>query len=173
MARTVSEWKGTGGNSVKVIDRGWEDIKENLVELAGGLTVSVGVQGRKGEGQHAGSANTNAEIGAYHEFGMGNTPQRSHWRSTFDENQSKYQKALDKLATKVFEPGEGNIEGELLLLGEVFKTDVVRKIHSGIPPDVSEESLIRKKGEPTPLIDTGQYVDSFGVVVKNRSEVEE
>lgn len=152
-------------NELKDIDKGWRDIQKKLLELKMGKAVSVGVQGDESEEEHGGA--TNILIGSVHEFGRedGSIKARSHWRSTFDENIHKYQGILDRVAKRVYGPGEGTIGGDLLLLGEKYKTDVIKKIHSSIPPDLADSTVAKHKGETIPLIDTGQYINSFTAVV--------
>ena len=163
-------------NKVKVIDKGWNAIMKKMKQ-AHGLVASVGVQGVKGGTKHKSGKMTNAELGSIHEYGRG-VPQRSHWRSTFDENQAKYQKELDDISRRVYSPGQGTVKGDLLLLGEIYKTDVIRKIHSSIAPDLEAATKIRHKGETVPLLDSGQYIGSFeatadAVQIKQRSSVRE
>ena len=156
-------------NKVKVIDKGWNAIMKNMKQ-ANGFVASVGVQGSEGGEKHSSGRMTNAQLGSIHEYGRG-VPQRSHWRSTFDENQAKYQKELDNISRKVYSPQDGTFKGDLLLLGEQYKTDVIRKIHSSIAPDLEEATKIQHKGETVPLLDTGQYIGSFSAVLTDRSSI--
>lgn len=157
-------------NKLKVVDKGWDDIKKKMLGLKIGKAASVGVQGSEAGEDHGGP--TNVMIGSVHEFGSKTVPQRPHWRSTFDEKQSKYQKEMDKIAKRVYEPGQGTIDGDLLLLGEMYKKDVIDKIKSKLSPSLADGTIAHKKGEDTPLIDTGQYINSFTAIVVKETEVD-
>jgi hypothetical protein len=145
---------------VKVIDRGWKRIQKEFKKASDGEGVTVGVQGS--EAQESSSEHgdlTNVQLGAIHEFGKGRVPERSHIRSSFDENLRKYEKLLWEVAREITE-GD-SFEGELLLLGEMARKDVIDKIKSSIPPPLKESTIRRKRGETTPLIDTGAYWNSI------------
>lgn len=148
---------------VKVIDRGWKDITKKFRKLQRGIVASVGVQGSEASADHGGP--TNVMIGSVHEYGTkdGRIPARPHWRPTFDENAKKYQKELDQIAVRVYTPGKGDARGDLMLLGETYKTDVIRRMHAGISPEAGQ-------GDPRQIIDTGQYVNSFSVVLADPNE---
>jgi hypothetical protein len=155
-------------SKVIVIDRGWGSISKQLRAFKRGKAASVGVQGQEAEAPHTGeegSELTNVAIGSIHEFGLG-VPQRSHWRSTFDEKMDKYKKELDEIAVRVYTPGQGSVEGDLLLLGEQYKKDVIDKMRAGIAPEKGD-------GDPKHLIDTGQYMNSFSVQIVNPEDKRE
>ena len=162
---------------VKDVDRGWNKLLARFKKHSTGKAVSIGVQGEEAQEEH-GEAMTNVSLGTIHEFGSkdgAHPPARSHWRSTFDEKMQKYQKELDRIAKATYDPdsGEGTVEGDLLLLGEQYKADVIDKIRSGIPPILADFTLAHKKGETTPLIDTGQYIGSFSAVLVDPSKKRE
>ncbi len=157
---------------VRIIDRGWNAFKKKLQRNKGkGLVASVGVQGDKATEMHEGGDITNATIGAIQEYGTedGRVPERSHWRATFDENESKYTRELEKIPGRLLQ-GQSTIKGELLLVGEIYKFDVLKKIKSHIAPALAESTIEMHKGETTPLDNTGQYINSFSVDVVPRSE---
>jgi len=136
-------------------DRGWKKIKSQLIALRNGRAVAVGIQGDDASEDHEGM--TNAQLGAIHEFGLG-VPERSFIRSTFDENNA-FQTRMDVLA-KVALSG-GTAKGQLIIVGEQARTAILRKIKSHIPPPLAESTVAHKKGETTPLIDTGQLWNSI------------
>jgi phage gpG-like protein len=151
-------------SGVKVIDKGWDKIKKQTTELqkSGGVAASVGIQGSDAGIAREGGL-TNVEVGGFQEYGTSRIPERSFLRSTFDDNQSKYSKGLEKVAKGIFEGG--TVKGNLLLLGEQYKGDILKKIKAQIPPPLSEVTIERKRGEATPLIDTGQLWNSISVDV--------
>lgn len=157
---------------VKVIDKGWNAIKKNLAGLKVGKVASVGVQGPEASQSHG--ELTNATLYSYHEFGdmagTGHPPERSSLRSTMADKESEYQKELQKIGKGAFEGG--TVEGNLLLLGEKYRADVINKIKEGIPPALKDETIEQKRGETTPLITTGQLINALSAIVKNASDVE-
>jgi hypothetical protein len=153
--------------NVKVIDRGWNRIVKNHQRIQSGLAVSVGIQGSQAEADHGGA--TNVTVGAVHEYGAPkwNIPERSYMRSTFDEGLFKYERALQKVA-KTFFVGIP-VEGELLLLGEFYRKDIIDKIKQGLSPSWADSTAAQKaregkSGDPI-LWDTGQLVNSLIAVV--------
>ena len=151
-------------SKVKVIDRGWKKIGKSLDKFAKGKVAAVGIQAGEADIER-GEGATNVLIGVVHEFGAkgGQIPERSHMRSAFDENKNTYQKLLDKIATGVFSAKE--VEGELLLLGEKYRKDIIDKIRSGIAPPLAESTIAAKGGGTTPLWTTGQYINALTALI--------
>lgn len=163
-------------HDVKDIDRGWKDIVKGLKASTkvGGISAAIGIQGDAAVAaspEHAGK--TNVYIGLVHEFGTrdGRVPSRSYLRSTFDEHKDEYQKELDSIAKHV-SGGEANLKGEMMVLGELYRGQIINKIRSHIPPPLSESTIERKRGEETPLIDTGQLLNSISVDVTTDRKLE-
>jgi len=159
---------------VKVIDKGWKKLQKGFKKHLGGTVATVGIQGAEGQevdSMYHGDL-TNVYLGAIHEFGWGNNPERSFIRSTFDEKMSKYKKESDKIARGIF--GGGTAEGALMLLGEMFRGDIIKKINSGIKPVLQPGSLINRPGAgSTPLRASGQLVNSISSVVQDRKKVQD
>lgn len=149
-------------SKVKIIDRGWKKIGKSLDKFARGKVAAVGIQAGEADIER-GEGATNVLIGVVHEFGSVNNPERSHMRSAFDENKNTYQKLLDKIATGVFSAKE--VEGELLLLGEKYRKDIIDKIRSGIAPPLAESTIAAKGGGTTPLWTTGQYINALTALI--------
>lgn len=165
---------------VKIIDHGWDAISKTWVLSQKGIFAKIGVQGDKAEsvkrlveGRKAGAPKTLIEVAAYHEFGGGGDkrrpPERSYLRSTFDENQNDYRGKMDEIGGQSVEDlakggyKPGYFKGRLRMLGENYRTDILKKINAMIPPPLAPSTVARKKGEATPLIDTGQLRDSIRV----------
>lgn len=157
---------GAVGNVI-VKDRGWTKILKNLVQLRTGRAAATGVQGEAAEAGHEGSGEmTNVQLATIHEYGDKtgeHPPERSFLRSTLDENLGKYQTELNKIASGAFIGG--TVDGNLLLLGEQYRGDILQKINDGVPPPLADATIARKGGEETPLIDTGQLKNSLSVQV--------
>jgi hypothetical protein len=130
-----------------------------------GMKAMVGIQGPAATAARSDGL-TNVELASIHEFGApkAGVPQRSFLRSTFDENRRLYEKELERIAGASLSGAE--IEGELRLLGEQYRSDVIDKIHSNIPPPLSDATIARKGGEATALINTRQMLGSISVVVR-------
>jgi len=170
--------KGKSGLTASLVskDRGMLGLAEMVKGMAkAGRAALVGVQGEKGaEARDEGL--TNAGLATIHEFGASNNrpPERSFLRSTFDENQQDYQKELDQIGKDFFDGklSPPRVDGELLLLGEKYRGDIIEKIRSGIPPPLAESTIEEKGGEETPLIRTGQLWNSITAIVGEKPKGE-
>jgi hypothetical protein len=112
-----------------------------------------------GEGFGQASPPTIAEVGAFHEFGLG-VPQRSFIRAWADENDGVNKKRLRKIADAVVSghissPRQGLERFGLLAVGEIQ-----RRMADGIEPALDERT-VKQKGSSVPLIDTGQLRSSI------------
>jgi len=152
-------------NKVQVIDKGWNKIVAQMSKYAKGKTASIGIQGPAASVDR-GDGFTNADIGAVHEFGSqdGRIPERSHFRSTAKEQETKVQKQLVKLAVDKVFAGK-SADSELRMIGEEFKGAIVSKIKGGIAPPLKHPRASGKEGPP--LWDTGQYINALSVEVVN------
>lgn len=155
---------------VKVIDRGWEGIKQRVNALrGGGATVSIGVQGAQGAANHQGTSLTVAQLATIHEFGkvihhpkLGRDtviPERSFLRATVDQ----YRDAIARrqvLLTQGYVLGKFDLSGAMELLGQYVVGLIKQRIANGIAPPNSPWTIARK-GSSKPLIDTGQLRNSI------------
>jgi hypothetical protein len=155
---------------VVVIDRGWSKIIKNATTVAKGKAASVGFQGSEAEmidPEHGGM--TNVELAAIHEFGTkdGKIPARPMIQQTFSKQSSKIDKEMVKITQKFLE-GK-NVDGDLLLLGEEFKSDIIQEIRndSFAPWAQSTQEYKEKQGfsGDVPLWMTGQLVNALTAVV--------
>lgn len=156
--------------SVKVIDRGWEDIKHRVRALRDtGAVVKVGVQGQRAAANHQQSGLTVAQLATIHEFGkvihqprMGRTiviPERSFLRATIDQ----YQEAIarrDVLLAQGFMLGKLALKPAMELFGQYVVGLIQQRIANGIAPP-NRPRTIARKGSSKPLIDTGQLRSSI------------
>ena len=174
-------------NLVTVKDEGWNEIvRRNKALRDKPVQALVGVQGEKGK-EIREEGMTNAYLASIHEFGTldGRVPARSFMRSTFDEQQTKYQREINKIG-KIFLsgqrfPGGGTVEGQLMLLGEKHRIDIIKKVYSKIPPSLKPATIRarepktekkRAKGKisklaDTPLFNTGTMIASIAVVMEH------
>jgi phage gpG-like protein len=156
--------------NVKVVDRGWNAIKERVERLRGGAAVlKVGVQGPLGAANHQDARLTVAQIATIHEFGkvihqprMGRTiviPQRSFLRATIDEHANAIARR-NVLLMQGYMLGKFEFGPALELLGQYVVGVIKQRIANGIAPPNSPWT-IRAKGSSKPLIDTGQLRNSI------------
>lgn len=150
---------------VKDTDKGWKRIQRAFAKLGPGMSVAVGIQGAVATAAHSGGV-TNVELGAIHEFGApkAGIPQRSFLRATADENVNRIAKRFEVIARGVADGGTAT-EGGLLQIGEEFRALVIDRIKAGIPPPL-QQATIDRKGESTPLIDTGALIGSISVAMR-------
>jgi hypothetical protein len=138
------------------IDRGFRPLLKRIREFKGGATVSVGVN----DEPHAGSDLSNAELGAIHEFGLGTVPERSFLRGWVDEQQGSIRGKLRGLATGIifrFFTRESVLDN----FGQWAVGEVRQRIRDHIPPPLEDETVRRKGGEDTPLLDTEQLINAI------------
>jgi len=156
--------------AVQVIDnRAVYDRIMREVEKLAGAVVTVGIHGDKA--QRRGDDETNPEIGAKHEFGSGNIPERSFLRSTVDGGGPL--ETAEQLSADVAR-GKLTAAKAAQRLGVVTVGQVKQTIASKIPPPLSPDTVKKRMekgahggglaslgGATTPLIDTGQLVQSI------------
>ena len=99
------------------------------------------------------------EVATRHEFGDGSIPQRSFLRSTVSENETGYRDVMAGLAKRVVNQKD-TPEQAMGKLGQTVVSDVQKKIAEGIQPELSPETIQRKKSSK-PLIDTGHLRQSI------------
>jgi hypothetical protein len=122
--------------------------------LTGKIRLTVGVHGEEGGAAH-GEGLTVADVGSFHEFGLG-VPQRSFIRGWFDEAVGSGELgALLSAQLKLAVAGKVTLDQALERVGLKVEAGVKKRITQRIPPPLAP-STIAKKGSSVPLIDTGQ-----------------
>jgi hypothetical protein len=108
------------------------------------------------------------EIARVHEFGLGNAPERSFLRSSFDDNARGYQRYMVSGIRRELLESLGRNQVLVPAMSVTLKRvalkregDVKRKIRSHIPPP-NTPATIRRKGSSTPLVDTGEMMGKVG-----------
>lgn len=119
-------------------------------------TVAVGIIDA---GQHDESEMTTAEIGYVHEFGGGNSPERSFIRSTLHGNRKDILKRSKELL-RVITRKTLTVEKALGLLGADVSDQISQKIVKLQDPPNNPET-VKRKGSSNPLVDTGQLKNSI------------
>jgi len=152
--------------SVRVTDRGANDLLRRMKEAGEELTVRVGVIGDEAEAQHQADDLTVVDIATAHEFGVG-VPQRSWLREWVDENEPELQRRMRAIADAVVKRGLPLKPG-LDAFGEKAVGEIKQRISGSIPPPNSPVTIARK-GSSTTLINTEQFRSSItSDVVKGR-----
>lgn len=145
------------GSKVIVKDRdlGWRKLAR-MVRSPLQMGVEVGVRGE--DAQREGGGPSNVEIAEFHEFGLGNNPERSFIRATIDNNVLVYRLLVKGLAKKVYRLKMTERDA-LTILGMKVKSDIQKRIREGIAPELKPATKARKGGKKdTPLIDTAQLI---------------
>ena len=135
-----------------------------------GILRSSGVYKPKAERSksEANKSITMAQIGAIHEFGSkdGKIPQRSWLGAAVDSNSKAIQDFIEKLIVRILE--RKDVEKTALgKLGALVQKLAKARIRKGIPPALAASTL-KHKGptKTTPLIDTGQLINSISFEVR-------
>ena len=147
--------------SVKDEDRGYHAL---IKRLTGDATrkhdLTIGIHEAEGSQTARGTeALTVAQLGAFHEFGLG-VPRRSFIADWFDDTKAEHEEQLRKMAKAVVAGTVPSIEIALERLGNRYVGEVQRRIRQGIPPPL-KPATIKRKGSSVALIDSGQLWTSL------------
>jgi hypothetical protein len=146
------------------IDKGWKKLGAMLKKSpASDPHVKVGIMGAEATASYAHSELTNVEVASFNEYGLGNVPERSFIRDTFDAQRGDYQLIIRRLAARVI-AGQMTRRYALQVVGQKVESDIKRRIEMGIPPPNAPET-IKRKGSSKTLIDTGQMKNSITYAV--------
>ena len=140
-------------------DRGLLAFRRALA-TAGASAVAVGIH--EDAGMHEDSGLSMAELGAIHEFGLGNVPERSFLRSWADDRGV----ALPVEFASRIEQSLINGEATRILnqIGLSAVGEIQQRMALGTPPP-NEPATIARKGSSVPLIDTGALRQSIAYKV--------
>lgn len=138
------------------------------------LRLTVGVHGADKRRDPVGDSTSigNVGIAAVHEFGAPSVgvPQRSFIRSTIDRQKSAILDEMDGVVDRVAQGADAR--AEVQGLGLQIVEEIRETIRSGIAPPLAESTAGRRTrpapgagakeyaGKQTPLIDTGQLIQS-------------
>ena len=128
----------------------------------------------KGRKQESTSV-TVGEVGYAHEFGIGNLPQRSFLRSTYQEQIKNLSTIIKRLAKVEAAKNIPNIKGLLNLVGVYMVGRVKKKFTNNDWPPLQDPTRggRNKSGNAKPLIDTNQLRGSitYQVIEKPRGRL--
>lgn len=142
-----------------VVDRdlGYKALLKRVARMAKAKAVlTVGIHDDAGS---TGSGLAVATVATFHEFGLGNNPERSFLRSWFDAKQGDIAKQMTA-SEKAVVKGTLTQDQAIERLGLRFVAEIQAKIASGIPP-ANADSTVARKGSSTPLVDSGQLKSSI------------
>lgn len=142
---------------VKDNDLGWSRLASALEE-AKRLEVVVGWPG--------GAGASNLELAAIHEFGTrdGRIPERAPLRRGLERGRGRVGVALEAGAKAIL-GGSGSVQKALGQAGAVAAAEVKSAIRAGLEPALKPATVARK-GSSTPLVDTGQLINSVTWAVR-------
>lgn len=154
---------------MSVIDRdlGFRALMRRLAD-ANVSAVTVGVHSDDGENTAEGGGNlTVLDVATFHEFGTMTIPERSFIRAGVDQNE-RVIRSLIKNVSRAIVSNRKRMSPRRAL--EIIGADITRKIQGrirdGIDPPLAASTLARKGGKTTPLIDTGQLIQSITFQVR-------
>ncbi len=148
-------------------DRGLKKLKRNL-KNTGKNFVTVGIFGERADAAHAGTEKSNVEIAGFHEFGTPTIKPRSYIRATVDAEKGRIRQLQKRLAEQIIKRRTTEAQG-LNLIGVFLQGKMQTRIQAGIAPPLEDATIKRKtvqgKKGTTPLIDTGQLIQSITFAV--------
>lgn len=139
-------------------DFGWRRIRAAFTALPRGYT-KVGLQTGDQHTDPEGAQTSQAQIGAYHEFGTESIPRRPFMSATLEAKRRDLHDFKQRLLTNVFQ-GSLGVRQALGLLGQRHEDQVKAAIRKG-PWEPNAPATIAAKGSSRPLIDTGQMVQAI------------
>lgn len=148
---------------IKDTDKGFLAIKKALLKLKK-KEIKVGIH--EGAGKNAKTGTLIVDYAIANEYGTNKIPERSFMRSTYEEKEKQWNKALDRIVGGIVEGDVNNIEQKISFVAEQMVNDIKDKIDSNIPPPLSE-ATIKRKGSSKTLIDTGIMKTSITYKVEN------
>lgn len=143
---------------VKDIDKGWNNIVQNLAEM-NAIDVFVGIH----EGETHDGELTAAQVGAVHEFGSkdGRIPQRRWLRAGVEHYSKQIGDKYSQLYKSSMRPSTNMRIGlnRIGLFGVAKVQNYIRNVGQSVWEDISEETK-KRKGSTKILIDVGQLIGS-------------
>jgi hypothetical protein len=149
--------------NIKDTDKGFLAIKKALLSLKN-KEIKVGIHPEAGKNAKTGTLIV--DYATANEYGTSKIPERSFMRSTVDEKQQEWNKALDRIVGSITEGDISNIEQKISFVAEQMVNDIKEKIDSNVPPPLSEATK-KRKGSSRTLIDTGIMRASITYKVEN------
>lgn len=161
--------------SITERDLGLGHLLKEAAKLAKKPYVKAGVTQARGSRIRADGKKTVADIMAIHEYGAPDAgiPERSVIRATQERNQSKYDAHIAILGEKILDASSHmTTEKALGLIGQEFVADAKNTIRNNEAGLNGPTPLKSRDG--TPLLDTGQTINSMGheVVMDGRGAEE-
>lgn len=144
--------------------RGWERLLSKVKGLDKKY-IKVGIIAEKGGGEMTEDGMTLAELGALHEYGGKNVPERSWLRRTFEEKGDLVKEKQAEIC-KMIVMDKTDVRKGLEMLGAWAAAETKKTITHGEPiPPPNAPSTIARKGSDRPLVDTGRMVGAISYEV--------
>jgi hypothetical protein len=151
-----------GGVKITDTDHGYRALQEASKRLAAIETFKIGVN----DSPHPNSDLTNDELGAIHEFGLGNNPERSFLRAWLDDEKLWMPELEKEMWAALGGDPLGHSTAWAKRFGAFCVKSIQDRIRRHIPPPLLASTLNRKQGDDTPLIDTGTLINAIEVELK-------
>lgn len=157
---------------IKITHDSTEKIKKSF-ELLMKKDVLVGIPSDGIDREDSDDAN-NAEIGYMAEFGCPekNIPERSWLQPGIVDGKKDIEKYLQKAATFAIEGNSSGVDTALRYTGETAKNSVKAKVVNGPFQELAKYTLAQRKKRgvtrESPLIDTGQFLNSINYVIREK-----
>jgi hypothetical protein len=157
--------------AVKDSDHGFKALLKRMKGTQASLT--VGIHAAQGGAKHEPEdgepepkeALTVAEVGAFHEFGLGHNPRRSFVADWSDEREEEHRAQMEKMAKAVVQGKVESVEQGFERLGNLYVGEIQKRMADGIDPAL-EDATIKRKGSSVPLINSGQLRSAITYEVK-------
>jgi tRNA A37 methylthiotransferase MiaB len=137
-------------SGVRVIDKGWERIQEELKKIHGS-TVKVGYPEEKAK-DHEGGIDV-AALATIHEYGTEHIPPRPFMTQAYDKNRTKINNLIQKEYSSILE-GKSTVHDSLQKIG-VFGVGTIKEIFRSGKFEPNKPATKKRKKSSQPLIDNG------------------
>jgi len=125
--------------TVEIIDDGMAELRlRQQLAKARRARITVGIHGDDTARDEAGQ--TNAQVGAFHEFGTATIPRRSFLGGTFDNRGSAIGAAIDRAAIEILE-GRAGTERALGQAAQSMAAEVQAYMSDGIDPPLGPAAV--------------------------------
>lgn len=138
--------------------------KGKLPALGIELSITAGIHAEDGSKSHGGL--TNAEVGEFHEFGLG-VPQRSFLRAYFDEHEQRIGKLLEDAVISAIVNGK-DLDTAALRVAVQIEGEIKERIYSNIEPELSRSIKDQRGENAIALIDSSQLLGAIKALIHVR-----
>ena len=130
--------------TVRVTDRGANELLRRLREAQRGTSVKVGVIGAEAADTTPDGTLTVADVASFHEFGLGNNEKRSFIRAYVDERDAELRQRLRGIGEAVIRRRLPVAPG-LDQFGSLAIGEIKERMAAGLQPNLSDAYVARRK----------------------------